>query len=133
MNEYIQYFIIVSGTMRVAAFFVSVIAVHDVIRNGLHVQRVPWIARLVFYFAVCSLGLSAMASAYRLAGESWAPVFRELAHSTVSLGIIGVSIMVMRAPTCAGERFSGRTGKKQEFTETGPMRDRRLDVVATGV
>lgn len=130
IDELMQPLVFVSGSLRVAVVFFAAIAVHDVIRNGLHVRRVPWSARAVLYLCMMAFVTSAAASLFRLAGESWAPDFREMAHSAVSLGMITVCLLVIRAPSCVGDRYSCSTGHKLAFTESGPGRKVELKTLA---
>lgn len=121
--------IVLSGTLRVVVLFMAAIAFHDVVRNGLIVRRVTWGARIVFYIAVLSIAASATAALFRIAGQSWAPAYRESAHCAVSLSLIGLCYVVIRAKTLAGTRFSCDTGFRVAFTETGPTRDVNRDSV----
>ncbi len=119
--------VFVSGTLRVVCLFAAAMAIHDVIRNGLHIRKVPWRARAILYFALCGFSASAMASIFRLAGESWAPMFREITHATVSLGVIGVSFLVLYARSCAGEWLNATSGVWEPTTVSGPGRERQKD------
>lgn len=121
--------IILSGTLRVVVLFMAAIAFHDVVRNGLIVCRVTWGARVVFYIALLSVAASATASLFRIAGQSWAPTYRESAHCAVSLSIIALCVVVIRAKAVAGSRYSCETGLRVAFTESGPSRDVSRDSV----
>lgn len=116
--------VFVSGTLRVLCLFFVAMAIHDVIRNGLHIRTVPLKARVVLYFSILAFGLSAMASVFRLSGESWAPMFREVTHASVSLGVIFVAGLVLYARSCAGVWMECITGEFQPITATGPGRAR---------
>lgn len=115
--------IILSGVLRVAVLFVAAIAFHDVVRNGLIVRRVAWAARVAFYAVLLSVAASATASLFRIAGQSWAPLYRESAHCAVSVSLIALCLVVIRAKSVAGTRYSCDTGLPVSFTETGPTRD----------
>lgn len=128
-TPYVGDLIVLSGTLRVVLAIMFFIAAHDVTRNGLYVRRVPMAARLVFYAVGVSIAASASASMFRIAGQPWSPVFRELAHCSVSLSFIAVCFLVLAARTVAGQRYSPATGCPIAFTESGPTRDVRKDLV----
>lgn len=121
--------IILSGTLRVVLLFMAALAVHDVVRNGLYVRRVPWTARAVFYALAVSIAASTAASMFRIAGHPWSPVFRELTHCSVSMSLIAVCFLILAARTVAGQRYSPDTGLRMAHTATGPTRDVRNDSV----
>lgn len=89
-----------SGVARVFALCMGIIAVHDVIRFGLHVKSVSWPARLIMLVWLLSLGATASASFFRMSGESWALVYRELAHTSYSLGTAAICALAIKAPSC---------------------------------
>ena len=115
--------IVLSGTLRVAAMITTALAIHDLVRNGLHVRKVRWSARVVLMGVILVIGLSAAASLFRLAGESWAPAMREITHSAVSLAMIAVGCMVMKAKNVVGDLYSCETGRLHAFTKSGPGRN----------
>lgn len=119
--------VFVSGTLRIVAVLSAAIAMHDLVRNGLHVRKVAGSAKLLLYVVLVLLLMSASAAAFRLYGMAWAPVFREVSHAGVSVGIIVVSYLVLRARSCAGVWINCTTGSVQHETETGPGRPRVPD------
>ncbi len=92
--------IAMSGTARIFALCMGLLAIHDTIRFGLHIRSVPWRARLVMLVWILSLGATASASFFRMSGESWALVYREMAHTSFSLSTAALCYLVLKAPSC---------------------------------
>lgn len=108
MSDLHAWLIIVGSMCRVTAFFMGAMALNHAITHGLNADRIPWPVRLVLYFCGVALALSAMASMFRVAGLSWAPVYREMTHIGVSLSVVSVSVLVMLCPAHPCGSFARR-------------------------
>jgi hypothetical protein len=91
--------IFLSGTLRMAAAIAMVMAAHDIIRNGLFVNRVGKFPRLMLYFCIISLCGSAFVAAIRMGDYPYSQLARELSHELVSINIILISMLVLATKT----------------------------------
>jgi len=73
-----QYWLIIASTLAQSfALVLGMLAVQDVVTNGMVVKNVPFWAKVLLFFILISQGVSALAGIYRVHDESWSMIFRE--------------------------------------------------------
>lgn len=101
MTDFREFLMVIGALCRMIAFLVGIMAVRHVMMKGMVVREMPIRIRVLLYLTGCALGMSAVASMFRLAGLPFAPEMRELTHIGVSVSIAVVGVLVMLSPSHA--------------------------------
>lgn len=86
-----------SSALRTFCVIAAAIAINDVVRHGLCIKRVSLAGKAYMMFVMFCFAVSGASSIARLSDLPVTMVFRELSHSALSVALIGLAAIVVRA------------------------------------
>jgi len=111
-----DYLVITTSFLWLLAFFMALVAFHDVNKNGLAILHISWPKKIVALACIISIIWNPLASMGKVMGSNNYHVIRECGQMFVAIGVIGISFMIIRSASVVNVDLRQVVKAKKEKT-----------------